>query len=435
MNTMNVGMVSTRFAGTDGVSLESLKWAEVLAESGHRVFWFCGASDRADEISMVVPEAHFDHPANEAISEVVWDSEELDAETAAAIERIRKKLRRDLETFVNQFAIDLIVAQNALTIPMHLPLGLALRDLIEARSIPTIAHHHDFHWERDRFKGKAGAVMLEQAFPPRLPNLVHAVIHRAAAEELERRCGAIGTVVPNVFDFDQATGSPPERLRNLRLDLGYSPKDRIFLQPTRVIPRKGIEHAIELVARLDPLHTRLLVSHESGDEGYDYQRWLIHLAQERQVDLRFATDLVEVRAHSTHRSESDEASVTYTLADFYGIADFVTFPSIQEGFGNAFLETIHFRRNLLINRYPVFQSDIEPLGFDCITMDGEVTPKVVAAVEARLADPDAQAKAATHNLALANEHFGMPVLRERLGTLMAQLSLTLPPGKSAINER
>ncbi|HEV8373121.1 MAG TPA: hypothetical protein VGR68_07940 [Actinomycetota bacterium] len=39
---MNIGMVSTRFAGTDGVTLEAAKLAEVLKEAGHEVVWFAG---------------------------------------------------------------------------------------------------------------------------------------------------------------------------------------------------------------------------------------------------------------------------------------------------------------------------------------------------------------------------------------------------------
>jgi hypothetical protein len=31
----NIGFVSTRFAGTDGVSLESAKWAQIFWEEGH----------------------------------------------------------------------------------------------------------------------------------------------------------------------------------------------------------------------------------------------------------------------------------------------------------------------------------------------------------------------------------------------------------------
>ena len=45
----NIGFVSTRFAGQDGVSLESAKWAEVLWEDRHVSF---GTADKAIEIQI-----------------------------------------------------------------------------------------------------------------------------------------------------------------------------------------------------------------------------------------------------------------------------------------------------------------------------------------------------------------------------------------------
>ena len=63
----NIGFVSTRFAGTDGVSLEAAKWAEVLSEAGHRCFWFAGELDKPAEVSELVPEAHFQTERNQDI--------------------------------------------------------------------------------------------------------------------------------------------------------------------------------------------------------------------------------------------------------------------------------------------------------------------------------------------------------------------------------
>ena len=37
---LNVGFISFRFAGTDGVSLETAKWAEILQEMGHSCYYF-----------------------------------------------------------------------------------------------------------------------------------------------------------------------------------------------------------------------------------------------------------------------------------------------------------------------------------------------------------------------------------------------------------
>ena len=55
----NKRFISTRFAGQDGVSLESAKWAEVLWEDRHISYWYSGQSDRDPGISFVVPEAYF----------------------------------------------------------------------------------------------------------------------------------------------------------------------------------------------------------------------------------------------------------------------------------------------------------------------------------------------------------------------------------------
>ncbi len=63
----NIGAISTRFAGTDGVSLEMAKWADVLEQMGHTCFYFAGELDRPPERSMLVEEAHF---ANHEIRDI-----------------------------------------------------------------------------------------------------------------------------------------------------------------------------------------------------------------------------------------------------------------------------------------------------------------------------------------------------------------------------
>lgn len=45
----DIGFISTRIAGTDGVSLETEKWAEVLEDLGHTCFYFAGEFDRPQE--------------------------------------------------------------------------------------------------------------------------------------------------------------------------------------------------------------------------------------------------------------------------------------------------------------------------------------------------------------------------------------------------
>ena len=68
----NIGFVSTRLAGIDGVSLEASKWADVLESNGHRCFWFAGELDKDPKKSFLVAEAHFQHPHNNWINERVF---------------------------------------------------------------------------------------------------------------------------------------------------------------------------------------------------------------------------------------------------------------------------------------------------------------------------------------------------------------------------
>ena len=42
----HIGFVSTRFAGTDGVSLETEKWAAFFEKLGFNCFYYAGELDR-----------------------------------------------------------------------------------------------------------------------------------------------------------------------------------------------------------------------------------------------------------------------------------------------------------------------------------------------------------------------------------------------------
>ncbi len=87
--SLRIGFVSTRFAGTDGVSLETAKWAEVLERMGHTCFYFAGQSDRPAERTRVVPEAFFGHEAIDAISKGAFEDEQ-----SAAEERLDERDRK-----------------------------------------------------------------------------------------------------------------------------------------------------------------------------------------------------------------------------------------------------------------------------------------------------------------------------------------------------
>jgi glycosyltransferase involved in cell wall biosynthesis len=408
-----IGFISTRFAGTDGVSLEAAKWAEVLKEEGHVCFWYGGLLERYWDFFMCVPEAYFKHPENEWINEHIWGYTHRSPQVTRRIRDLAEYLKRTIYDFVNEFEITLLIIQNALAIPMHLSLGIAITEFLSETVMPAIAHHHDFYWERSRFQVNCVPDFLDMAFPPRDLYLQHVVINQTAREELALRKGLSSLLIPNVINFHRPPLPPDEYAADLREEIGLSSEDKLILQPTRVVPRKGIEHSINLLQRLNDPHCKLVVSHPVGDEGSEYQKQLMDLAQSVGVDIRFFGERVNYRRHVNCQGEK-----IYILSDVYQQADLVIYPSIYEGFGNALLESFYFKIPIIVNRYPVWVRDIEPKGFRVPVMDGFITRHVLEEATKLLYDQAYRQQLVDYNYELAKRYYSYPVLRYGLQTLI-----------------
>jgi glycosyltransferase involved in cell wall biosynthesis len=412
----NIGFISTRLAGIDGVSLEASKWADVLKRCGHACFWFAGELDKDPQKSFVISEAHFQHPHNVWINERVFGRNSRQPYVTREIHSLRSFLKAKIRNFIDHFNIDLLIVENALAIPLNIPLGIALAELISESRIPTIAHHHDFYWERNKFLVNAAGEYLRMAFPPNLENIEHVVINSLARDELARRRGILAKIIPNVLDFDQSPRIKKNSHRDFRASFGLTNGDTVILQPTRIIKRKGIEHAIELVSALNDPHCKLIISHEAGDEGFEYADWIKYHADSHGVDLRISDHRIP-SPWNNHGSHGDK----YSLWNVYAYADFITYPSICEGFGNALIEAIYFKKPILINRYATFVRDIEPKGFELVTMDGHLTQETVKCVREIIASPARREKMVNHNYDIAKKHYSYAVLRNQLDAAMRKL--------------
>ncbi len=419
----NVGFISTRIAGTDGVSLELEKWANVFEKFGLTCFYFAGELDRPQERSYLVEEAHFTHPEIKAVYNKSFGGMKRDRAVSKKIYQLAIKLKDHLYDFVKKFDIDLIIPQNALTIPLNIPLGIALTEFIAETNIRTLAHHHDFYWERDRFIVNAVSDYLRMAFPPVLPSIEHVVINSAADAQLSLRTGVSAHIIPNVMDFDNPPPPPDEYTFDVRKALGIEDDELFVLQPTRVVQRKGIEHAIELIHRLGR-KAKLVISHASGDEGYDYEQRLMEYSKLMQVDTIFVSDIID-----EERGTTSDGRKIYTLEDIYPYADLVTYPSTFEGFGNAFLETLYFKKPIVVNTYSIYIKDIQPKGFKVIEIDGYVTDKAVEQTKQVLDNPKLCQEMVDHDYELAKIYFSYTVLERILSHYMIEHNWLAPECK------
>ena len=408
----NIGFMSFRISGTDGVSLETKKWAHILERMGHRCFFMAGELDTPPAVSFIAPEAHFQTGEIKEIYQECFNNQFRPPKLTKKLHMYRERLKEEIAAFIGKFSLDVLVPENTLTIPLNIPLGMAITETIAETGIPTIAHHHDFFWERKRFLRNCVWDYFNACYPPHLNSIQHVVINSSAQNQLALRTGINSTLIPNVMDYATPAPGIDDWNRDVRKVFAIDDDELRILQPTRVVQRKGIEHAIELVARLGR-KAALVISHASGDEGYEYQQRVHDYADLMKIRAIFVDDLIREK-----REYTADGRKTYTLYDVYPFADLVTYPSIFEGFGNAFLEAIYFRRPIMVNNYSIYSHDIKPKGFEVIEMDEYLSDRIVALTREILDDPDRVGRMAEKNYAIARKYYSYEMAEEALHFLL-----------------
>ena len=416
MDKKNIGFISFRISGTDGVSLETKKWADIFDRFGYKSFFKAGELDTDPDVSFTVEETHFKHPeALRLYKQAFGNGDTRPRKLSQDMHIFRDKLKDKIYEFIEKFDLDMLIPQNTLTIPLNIPLAMALTEVIAETNIQVIAHHHDFFWERKRFLRNCVWDYLGANYPPHLNSIQHVVINSSARHQLGLRTGISSTLIPNVMNFENPVPPIDEYNADVRKAFGIADDELFVLQPTRVVQRKGIEHAIELVARLKRKAV-LVISHASGDEGYEYEQRVKEFAELLKIRALFVSESI-----GDSRGYTKNGEKIYSLQDIYPHADLVSYPSLQEGFGNAFLEAVYFRKPILVNIYSIYAYDIKPKGFEAIEMDNFISQATVDATNELLDNPAEIKRITDKNYELSLKHYSYTVLQNKLQGLVEDI--------------
>ena len=258
---MRIAFLHNALGKTDGVSLEVDKWREVLRRRGHEVFYIAG--NERDDI-LCIPELSFYHPQTKKEIENATVALRDYKDGKELLEDINKSadiIKTQLFNIINENKIELIIPNNLMSVGYHIAALKAIYEIIEKTGIKTICHNHDFYFE------DSGEViqtckevedMLEKMAPPDLANVKNLVINKIAKAALFKKKNISAKVVPNVFDFDMKAWCSNEYNSDFLEDFNIGKNDLIFLQATRVMDRKGIELAIDIIGELNRHKDRLI---------------------------------------------------------------------------------------------------------------------------------------------------------------------------------
>lgn len=198
-----LAIVSFRLGGTDGVSVESAKWARALAALGHGVTTVAG----------------------DGVADVFVEGLAIEATSAPSSDALRDALDH----------ADLVIVENVASLPLNVPARDALYEILDGRR--AVFHHHDLPWQRPHLAHLVG--------PRPRPGWHHVTINDLSRRELAQR-GVEAVTIMNSFDCDPPLGDRDATRQ--RLDVG--PRF-LALFPSRAIPRKNLEGALKLCEGLD----------------------------------------------------------------------------------------------------------------------------------------------------------------------------------------
>ena len=452
---MNIALMHFRVGETDGVSLEMDKWKRVLEKSGHQVSYIAGTTGTCD--GFVIPELNYRGDKDLLINDEAYvtlqsySAEKLKEEILS----VSKSIEEQLIEIIRKNDIHVLVPNNILSLGRSPQTALAVMNALKITGIKAVAHHHDFYWERDFFANPTTPFimeMLDLCFPPKDldQQLKHVVINTLAKTDLMEKKGLSSTVVPNVFDFKADAWVVDGYNQSFRNDIGVKDNEVLLLQATRVTDRKAIELAIDLVCELnkkankekmygksiydgrvlkeDFEYVLALVGIHEGSPGYSEK--LVKHAGDKGVKMIVNDTLVR---HSRGISESGEKQ--YSLWDAYVDCDFITYPSIYEGWGNQFLEGIFAKKPQVVFEYSVYESDIKQMNFNIVTLGNRYTLREngLAKVEKAILKEKAEEvmnillektlynKIVEENFAIAEEKLSLEALESMLNEIFSDL--------------
>ena len=83
--------------------------------------------------------------------------------------------------------------------------------------------------------------------------------------------------------------------------------------------------------------------------------------------------------------------------------------------------TMYFKKPIILTPYPVYKSDIAPLGFETIELNGANFGKAVAKVNSLIADGQEYDRLVEKNFKIGEKHFSYDSTREKIKKLLQTL--------------
>ena len=335
---MQIGVIHyTSWPTVGGVEVILRQQAGLMAKAGHEVSVICGSGRQfsSNIKTVVLDDLNISSPPVTAAQAEIWSGY-----PAAGYFGLVQKLRDQLTPLLR--GMDCVIAHNLLTMPFNLAATQVLTELAESGP-KILAWTHDLAASNQDYSLPRNSIV--DMVREKHASIRYVAVSQTRADEFRELTGnSVEAIVPNGLDLATVLGLTTE------VEALVNQIDReatLFLYPTRILPRKNLGFAIQILKALNELghNAYLLITGAANQYNAGAQTHLSGLKQQA-VDLGMTDHIIWVN----ERFQVDEKQ----LRSLYLAADALLFSTRQEGFGLPLLEAAAFH-------LPIFCSDIEPL--------------------------------------------------------------------------
>jgi len=278
-------------------------------------------------------------------------------ESVLNFDQYKKKLKNKLSKVLSD--VDICIVHQALTMHFNFALTAALLEIInENKKINFIHWTHDATYLDKNYKNKFYG--FKDQFPWNLITKMYSNIKYISITEFRRKQFAdffnmnINKIIniPNGMKIETFFRLDNE-FEKIISDLGLFDCDLIACLPTRIVRRKNLEKAIEIIAEIKKLklNIKYLITGAQDFQNPDAIHYFNDL-KKLSRKLKVENDVIFLSDYVLSNGQKINLENIHIL-NLYLLSDFLLVPSVLEGFGLQLIEAG-------LAKTPVICSDILP---------------------------------------------------------------------------
>lgn len=412
---MKICIAGTRLGCVEGESIEADSWYKLLTHLGYDVHLLAGKLCEHREAKCKESKLlDHKHPEIRAVKRILFGSQlDKDGKKTAKLlfDNLLARSKTDVKRFLQHEKFDLLILINVLSDLKNPVATKMFKDLSKDLSLPIISYERTFAWDNSYYTKFDNFPELLQNTPPNQKHITHLVNTIQKSKELQEQ----KKITPKIFNkFLDLNDLQEEDAQTRRFRQVFCiPDDSfVFLQPTRLSKKKGVEHSLKIISRVNKATGTDSVLILTGPPRYfrgSYFEDIVKKMQNMNVKVIFAHDKIgSTRAHHD-----------FSIWDAYLNCDMVLFPSEQHAFGRPVIESFAYKKPLVVAKQPYYE-DLKTYD-PCLIEFEKVDETLISDIVELLLDKEKAKTCLEKNFKILKDHYSEESVSERLVEMLNEL--------------